>query len=66
MSDNSNTSSRRKFLKNSAGVGAGLGAAMVSGATLAQSSASEFLEVDPWTKVQGSTFVNPPYGLPSK
>jgi sulfane dehydrogenase subunit SoxC len=39
---------------------------MVSGTTLAQASASEFLEVDPWTKVQGSTFINPPYGLPSK
>ena len=66
MSDKDNLPSRRKFLKNSAGVGAGLSAALVSSTALGQASASEFLEVDPWTKMQGSTFINPPYGLPSK
>nr|WP_255530958.1 sulfite dehydrogenase [Polynucleobacter sp. UB-Piko-W3] len=39
---------------------------MGANSAFAKNQGDGFLEVDPWTKTQGSTFVNPPYGLPSK
>jgi len=39
---------------------------MGGNSAFAKNQGDGFLEVDPWTKTQGSTFVNPPYGLPSK
>ena len=59
-------SNRRHFLKSSLVVGASAGGAISTKAAFAQNQNSGFLEIDPWTKTQGSTFVNPPYGLPSK
>ena len=59
-------SNRRHFLKSSLVVGASAGGAISTNAAFAQNQNSGFLEIDPWTKTQGSTFVNPPYGLPSK
>ena len=59
-------SNRRYFLKSSLVVGASAGGAISTNAAFAQNQNSGFLEIDPWTKTQGSTFVNPPYGLPSK
>ena len=59
-------SNRRHFLKSSLVAGASVGGAISSQSTFAKNQGNDFLEVDPWTKTQGSTFVNPPYGLPSK
>jgi len=64
MSANKTFTQRRGFLKTSLAVGAGVGGTLASNGVTAQPNA--FLEIDPWTKTQGSTFVNPPYGLPSK
>ena len=59
-------SNRRQFLKSSVVAGASVGGVMSASSVKAQIQEGGFLEVDPWTKTQGSTFVNPPYGLPSK
>lgn len=59
-------SNRRQFLKSSVIAGASVGGVMSASSVSAQTQEGGFLEVDPWTKTQGSTFVNPPYGLPSK
>ncbi|QWE13002.1 sulfite dehydrogenase [Polynucleobacter sp. AP-Titi-500A-B4] len=59
-------SNRRQFLKSSIVAGAGVGGVMGASSASAQNQGGGFLEIDPWTKTQGSTFVNPPYGLPSK
>ncbi|QWE21082.1 sulfite dehydrogenase [Polynucleobacter sp. AP-Kolm-20A-A1] len=59
-------SNRRQFLKSSVVAGASVGSVMSASSVNAQIQEGGFLEVDPWTKTQGSTFVNPPYGLPSK
>ena len=64
MSNNKTLTKRRGFLKASLAVGTGVSGALTSNSASAQSNT--FLEIDPWTKTQGSTFVNPPYGLPSK
>ena len=59
-------SNRRLFLKSSLVAGAGVSSAISANSAFAKNQGDGFLEVDPWTKTQGSTFVNPPYGLPSK
>ena len=64
MHNTKSLSQRRNFLKTSLAVGAGVGSSLATPSALAQSNT--FLEIDPWTKTQGSTFVNPPYGLPTK
>lgn len=64
MPNTKSLSQRRNFLKTSLAVGAGVGSTLATHSALAQSNT--FLEIDPWTKTQGSTFVNPPYGLPAK
>lgn len=64
MPDDSALPSRRKFMQSSIALSAGMGATLASGLSHAQGSLN--LEVQPWTKTQGSTFINPPYGLPSK
>ena len=64
MPNTKSLSQRRNFLKTSFVVGAGVGSTLATHSALAQSNT--FLEIDPWTKTQGSTFVNPPYGLPTK
>jgi len=66
MSKKDASSDRRQFLKSSLIAGASIGGAMGAQPVFAQNMEGSFLEVDPWTKTQGSTFVNPPYGLPSK
>ena len=66
MSKKDAPANRRQFLKSSLITGAGIGGAMSAQSVFAQNTEGSFLEVDPWTKTQGSTFVNPPYGLPSK
>ena len=66
MSKKDEFSKRRHFLKSSVIAGASVGSAMSTHSALAQTTEGSFLEIDPWTKTQGSTFVNPPYGLPSK
>lgn len=66
MSGQRDFSNRRNFLKNSIAITAGVGATLTAKTSLAQNTKAEFLEVDPWTKTQGSTFINPPYGLPSR
>jgi len=66
MNKKAKSSGRRNFLKQSAATAS----VVVGGATAkmaaAQSGDVGFLAVDPWTKTQGSGFVNPPYGVPSK
>jgi len=64
MSNDKTLTKRRGFLKASLAVGTGVSGALTSNSASAQSNT--FLEIDPWTKTQGATFVNPPYGLPSK
>ena len=64
MSNDKTLTKRRGFLKASLAVGTGVSGALTSNNVSAQSNT--FLEIDPWTKTQGATFVNPPYGLPSK
>ena len=64
MPNTKSLSQRRNFLKTSLAVGAGVGSSLATPSASAQSNT--FLEIDPWTKTQGSTFVNPPYGLPTK
>ena len=64
MPNTKSLSQRRNFLKTSLAVGAGVGSSLATHSALAQSNT--FLEIDPWTKTQGSTFVNPPYGLPTR
>lgn len=64
MSNDKTLTKRRGFLKASLAVGTGVSGALTSNNASAQSNT--FLEIDPWTKTQGATFVNPPYGLPSK
>ena len=64
MPNSKTLSERRSFLKASLAVGAGVGGSLATNTVSAQSNT--FLEIDPWTKTQGSTFVNPPYGLPTK
>jgi len=59
-------SDRRQFLKSSVIAGASVGSVMSAQSVFAKNPEGSFLEIDPWTKTQGSTFVNPPYGLPSK
>jgi len=66
MSKKDISSNRRGFLKSSVAVGASVGAAVSAHSTPLGNQVNGFLEVDPWTKTQGSGFVNPPYGLPSK
>ena len=66
MSKKDTFSNRRHFLKSSVVAGASVSSAMSAQSVFAQNKESGFLEIDPWTKTQGSTFVNPPYGLPSK
>ena len=66
MSDKKTVSQRRKFLQKSLTVGGGIGGILASNNALSQTNDGQFLAIDPWTKVQGSTFINPPYGLPSK
>ena len=66
MSKKDISSNRRGFLKSSVAVGASVGAAVSAHSTPLGNQGNGFLEVDPWTKTQGSGFVNPPYGLPSK
>jgi sulfane dehydrogenase subunit SoxC len=66
MSKKDVSSNRRDFLKSSVAVGAGVGAAVSAHSSPLGNQGNGFLEVDPWTKTQGSGFVNPPYGLPSK
>ena len=66
MNKKAKSSGRRNFLKQSAATAS----VVVGGATAkmaaAQSGDVGFLAVDPWTKTQGSGFINPPYGVPSK
>ena len=59
-------SNRRGFLRSSVAVGITAGTAVSAYSATSKNQADGFLEVDPWTKTQGSGFVNPPYGLPSK
>jgi sulfane dehydrogenase subunit SoxC len=66
MSDRNKVSQRRQFLKKSLTVGAGVGGVLGSKSVFSQANDNNLLAIDPWTKVQGSTFINPPYGLPSK
>lgn len=66
MSKKDAFSNRRHFLKSTVVAGTTIGGAMGVRTASAQNQSNDFLEVDPWTKTQGSTFVNPPYGLPSK
>ena len=66
MSDKNKVSQRRQFLKKSLTVGAGVSGVLGSKSALSQANDNNFLAIDPWTKTQGSTFINPPYGLPSK
>ena len=66
MSKRDTFSNRRLFLKSSLVAGAGVNGVMGANSAFANNQDDGFLEVDPWTKTQGSTFVNPPYGLPSK
>ena len=66
MSKRDELSNRRLFLKSSLVAGAGVNGVMGANSAFAKNQGDGFLEVDPWTKTQGSTFVNPPYGLPSK
>ena len=66
MSKRDTFSNRRLFLKSSLVAGAGVNGVMGANSAFANNQGDGFLEVDPWTKTQGSTFVNPPYGLPSK
>jgi len=66
MSKRDTFSNRRLFLKSSLVAGAGVNGVMGANSAFAKNQGDGFLEVDPWTKTQGSTFVNPPYGLPSK
>ena len=64
MSNDKTLTKRRGFLKATLAVSTGVSSVLTSNSASAQSNT--FLEIDPWTKTQGSTFVNPPYGLPSK
>lgn len=66
MTDSNRFTDRRKFLKSSMAVGASIGGTLTTNNLMAQPKDEGFLEIDPWTKTQGSTFVTPPYGLPSK
>jgi sulfane dehydrogenase subunit SoxC len=66
MSKKDTPANRRQFLKSSLITGASIGGAISAQPVFAKNTEGSFLEVDPWTKTQGSTFVNPPYGLPSK
>ena len=66
MSKNETFSKRRQFLKSSLVAGASASGALASQNVIAQTKQNDFLEIDPWTKTQGSGFINPPYGLPSK
>jgi len=64
MSNDKTLTKRRGFLKATLAVSTGVSSVLTSNSASAQSNT--FLEIDPWTKTQGATFVNPPYGLPSK
>ena len=66
MSKKNVLSNRRGFLRSSVAVGITAGTAVSAYSATSKNQADGFLEVDPWTKTQGSGFVNPPYGLPSK
>ncbi|OWS70843.1 sulfite dehydrogenase [Polynucleobacter campilacus] len=66
MSKRDKLSNRRLFLKSSLVAGASINGVISANSAFAKNQGDGFLEVDPWTKTQGSTFVNPPYGLPSK
>ena len=66
MSKRDKLSNRRLFLKSSLIAGASVNGVISANSAFAKNQGDGFLEVDPWTKTQGSTFVNPPYGLPSK
>jgi sulfane dehydrogenase subunit SoxC len=61
MSDKKDDSQRRKFLKQSLTIGSSIGSLLAAKSTLAQSNDASFLAVDPWTKVQGSTFIHMGY-----
>ena len=64
MSNDKTLTKRRGFLKATLAVSTGVSSVLTSNIAIAKSNT--FLEIDPWTKTQGATFVNPPYGLPSK
>lgn len=66
MSSKKDVPARRNFLKKAVITGSAVSGAITSKIALAQNNESNFLVVDPWTKTQGSGFINPPYGLPSK
>lgn len=66
MSEKKYISTRRKFIQASVASGASVGGILLPKTSFAQSTDSNFLAIDPWTKIQGSGFINPPYGLPSK
>jgi len=66
MNKNKNLTERRNFLKKSLTVGSAISAAASTKMAFAQNNDSNFLTIDPWTKTQGSGFINPPYGQPSK
>lgn len=61
-----NSSGRRNFLKKTITTASLVSGAVSAKSASAQASETAYLEIDPWTKKQGSGFINPPYGLPSK
>ena len=66
MNKKAKSSGRRNFLKQSAATASFVAGGATAKIAVAQSGDVGFLAVDPWTKTQGSGFVNPPYGVPSK
>ncbi|WP_114698208.1 hypothetical protein [Polynucleobacter necessarius] len=68
MSDKKTVSQRRDrdFIKKLLTIGGGVSGILATKTALSQANDGNFLAIDPWTKIQGSTFISPPYGLPSK
>jgi sulfane dehydrogenase subunit SoxC len=66
MNKKAKSSGRRNFLKQSVATASVVAGGVSAKMAAAQSGDVGFLAVDPWTKTQGSGFVNPPYGVPSK
>jgi sulfane dehydrogenase subunit SoxC len=66
MNQDIKKSNRRRFLKSTIALSASAGGVLTSQNGIAQTSTPQFIPIDPWSKTQGTGFINPPYGVPSK
>jgi sulfane dehydrogenase subunit SoxC len=66
MPNTKKPSSRRAFIQKTIAISSGVGGLFTSKISSAEHISTEVLEVDPWTKSQGTGFLTPPYGMPAK